>query len=138
MEGGSPLLSRAPQRCCSSGQTPRAPKGPPCPGSPCKEGSRCCSHWTGREGEGARRGGAPCGGVPSSEGAAGVGCDLEGSGCCHSESPRSSGAGGGRREAARGCRSLPAASFARTRQPTAEGRAAPWGAGGQGRKERTS
>lgn len=118
-EAGSLPLLEALRRCYSSGQAPRALKGPPCSGSPCKEGSRCCWRWPGREGEGAPRGGAPCEEEPGSVGADDAGWGPEGSGCCRSESPRSSAAGGGRKGAARDCRSLPAASYAKTTQPTA-------------------
>lgn len=122
---GFPLLLKALLKCDSSGQALRALKGPPGSGSPCREDSRCCSHWTGRGGEGGPRAGALFGVEPGPAGAADGGCGPEGSGCCHSGSPRSSAAGGGHKGAARGCRSLPAASYVRTTRPTATGRAAP-------------
>lgn len=58
-------------------------------------------------------------------GAADEGWGLEGLGGCRSGSLRSSAAGGGHTEAAQGCHSLLAASYARTMQPTAARRAAP-------------
>ena len=124
-EAGFLLLSEAPWRCYSSGQPPRASKGPLCSGSPCKEGSHCCWRWTGRGGEGAPRGGALFGAGPGSVGAADGGWGPEGSGCCRSGNPRSSAASGGHRGAALGRHSLPVASYAGTRRPTAAGRAAP-------------
>lgn len=119
------LPAKAPWRCYSSGEALRGLKGPPCSGSPCKEGSRCCWRWTGRGGEDAPHGGALFGEEPGSVGAADGRwgpLDLGGS---RSGTPRSIGASGGHTGAAPGRHSLLAASYARTTLPTAARRAAP-------------
>lgn len=126
-EAGFLPLAEALWRGYSSGQPLRALKGRPCSGSPCKEGSRCCWCWTGRGGEGAPRAGALFGEEPGSAGAADARWGPEGLGCCRSGSPRSSAASGGHTGAAPGRRSLRAASYAGTMQPTAARRAAPVG-----------
>ena len=123
-EAGFLPLEGAPLRCYSSGGAPRASRGPPCSGSPCKEGSRCW-RWTGSGGGGVPRGGAPSGEEPGSAGAADGGRGPAGWGGCRCGSPRSSAAGGGRTGAARGPRSLRDASYAGTMRPTAARRAAP-------------
>lgn len=119
-EAGCLVPARAPRRCCSSAEALRVSKGPPCSGSPCRAGSRCCWHSTGRGGEG-----APRAAEPGSVGAADGGWGPADSGCSRCGSPRSIAASGGRTGAALGRHSLPDASYAGTTLPTAARRAAP-------------
>ena len=125
VEADFPQLVEALWRYYSFGRALRALKNLQCSGSPCKEDSHYCLCWIEHAGEGAPHEVGPSGVEPGSVGAADGEWGLEGWGCSHSVSPRSSGASEERRGVVLDHHSPPVASSARTMLPTAAKPAAP-------------